>query len=63
MALTGFENNARNDGAYISHIESLSQIDSQAGKRAELTGHLLIWKDASIPISLAIYLDVLSPND
>ena len=50
-----------NYGAYISHIESLSQTDSQALKRAELKGYLLKWKDASIPISLAIYLDVLSP--
>ena len=50
-----------NYGAYISHVESLSQTDSQALKRAELKGYLLKWKDASIPISLAIYLDVLSP--
>ena len=50
-----------NYGAYISHIELLSQTDSQTLKRAELRGYLLKWKDASIPISLAIYLDVLSP--
>ena len=51
----------KNYGAYISYVESLSQTDSQALKRAELKGYLLKWKDASIPISLAIYLDVLSP--
>ena len=50
-----------NYGAYISHIESLFQTDSQALKRAELKGYLLKWKDVSIPIFLAIYLDVLSP--
>ena len=50
-----------NYGAYISHVESLSQTDSQALKRAELKGYLLKWKDASIPISSAIYLDVLCP--
>ena len=46
----------------LKHIvESLSQTDSQALKRAELKGYLQKWKDASNPISLAIYLDVLSP--
>ena len=50
-----------NYGAYISHIESLSQNDSQALKRAELKGYLLKWKGPSVPISLAIYLHVLSP--
>ena len=50
-----------NYGAYISHIDSLCQTDSQALKRAELKGYLLKWNDASIPISLAIYLDILSP--
>ena len=50
-----------NYGAYISHVESLSQTDSQALKRAELKGCLLKWKHASMPISFAIYLEVLSP--
>ena len=50
-----------NYGSYSSHVESLSQTDSQALKRAELKGYLLKWKDASILISFAIYLDVLSP--
>ena len=47
-----------NYGAYISHVESLSQTDSRALKRAELKDYLLKLKDASILISLAIYLDV-----
>ena len=59
--LTSMKIMLENYGAYISHVESLSQTDSQALKRAELKGYLLKWKDASIPISLAIYLDVLSP--
>ena len=50
-----------NYGAYISHVESLSQTDSQALERAELKGYLLKWKDAFITISLAIYLNVLFP--
>ena len=59
--LTSMKIMLENYGAYISHIESLSQTDSQALKRAELKGYLLKWKDASIPISLAIYLGVPSP--
>ena len=59
--LTSMKIMLENYGAYISHIESLSQTDSQPLKRAELKGYLLKWKDASILISLAIYLDILSP--
>ena len=59
--LTSMKIMLENYGAYISHVESLSQTDSQALKRAELKGYLLKWKDASIPISLAIYLGVPSP--
>ena len=50
-----------NYGPLMSHIESLSQTDSQAAKRAELVGFLKRWTDASIPIYMAIYLDILSP--
>ena len=50
-----------NYGLFISHIESLSSTDSQATRRAELRGYLLRWKDAVIPVHMAIYLDVLSP--
>ena len=59
--LTSMKIMLENYGAYISHVESLSQTDSQALKRAELKGCLLKWKHASMPISFAIYLEVLSP--
>ena len=48
--LTSMKIMLENYGAYISHVESLSQTDSQALKRAELKGYLLKWKDVSIPI-------------
>ena len=48
-------------GALITHIESLSQTDSQAKRRAQLKGFLKRWKNPSVPISMAIYLDILSP--
>ena len=50
-----------NFGVYMGHIESLSQTDSQASKRAELKGYYQRWTNASVPIHTAIYLDVLSP--
>nr|XP_047122893.1 zinc finger protein 862-like [Hydra vulgaris] len=50
-----------NYGAYISHLESLSQTDSQPSKRAELKGFLRLWKKASLVIHLSVYLDVLAP--
>ena len=56
--LTSMKIMLENYGAYVG---SLSKADSQALKRAELKGYLLKWNDASIPISLTIYLDVLSP--
>ena len=45
----------------IHHIESLSQTDSQPKQRAQLSGFLKRWKHASLPLSMSIYLDVLSP--
>ena len=48
-----------NYGAYIAHLESLSQTDSQALKRSELEGHSKKWKDAMYPMYMAIYLDIL----
>ena len=45
----------------MGYIESLSQTDSQASKRAELKGYYQRWTNASVPIHMAIYLDVLSP--
>ena len=55
------ENALTNYGAYISHIESLSQTDSQISKQGELKGYLRRWKNASLPAHLAIFLDVLAP--
>ena len=48
-------------GPLIHHIESLSQTDSQPKQRAQLSGFLRGWKHASLPLSMSIYLDVLSP--
>ena len=45
----------------IHHIESLSQTDSQPKRRAQLSGFLKRWKHALLPLSMSIYLDVLSP--
>ena len=50
-----------NWGVYMTHIESLSQTDSQPKKRAELQGFLRKWKHAKYVIHIAIYLDVLAP--
>ena len=49
-----------NYGAYIAHLESLSQTDSQALMRSELEGHSKKWKDAMYPMYMVIYLDILS---
>ena len=48
-------------GPLIHHIESLSQTDSQPKRRAQLSGFLKRWKHALLPLSMSIYLDVLSP--
>ena len=45
----------------ISHIESLSQTDSQPKRRAQLIGFIKHCKNVSLPLSMSIYLDVLSP--
>nr|XP_012560836.2 E3 SUMO-protein ligase KIAA1586-like [Hydra vulgaris] len=50
-----------NYGVFMTHIEPLAITDSQIAKRAELKGFLKRWKNASVPINLSIYLDVLSP--
>ena len=50
-----------NDGPYIAHLESPCHTDSQALKRAELVGQAKKWKDATYPMYMAIYLDILSP--
>ena len=48
-------------GILLNHIESLSSTDSQQLRREQLCGYLKQWRKASIPISIAIYIDVLSP--
>jgi hypothetical protein len=45
----------------MTHLESLSQTDSQALKRAELEGFFKKWLQAKYPLHLAIYLDILQP--
>ena len=45
----------------MAHIEELAQTDSEAEKRVELRGFHNKWKNASLCIDMAIYLDVLSP--
>ena len=46
---------------FLAHVEYLSQTYSQAQKRSELKGYYQRWTDTSIPVHMAIYLDVLSP--
>ena len=50
-----------NYGAFMEHIESLAQTDSQALKRAELVGRSKTWMDTICPTYSAIYLDILAP--
>ena len=50
-----------NYGILVAQVESLSQTDSQQQKRAELQGYVTIWKHATYPLHMAIYLDILSP--
>ena len=50
-----------NYGPYTAHLQSLCRTDSQALKRAELVGQPKKWKDATYPMYMAIYLDILSP--
>ena len=42
-------------GVFLSHIESLSQTDSNPAKQQELKGYLNKWKDDSYPIHLDIF--------
>ena len=50
-----------NYGIFITHLESLSQTDSQDLKRAEFFGFSKRWVQAKYPIHLGIYLDILQP--
>ena len=45
----------------MTHIESLSQTDSQALKRAEIEGLPKIWLQRKYPMHLAMFLDILKP--
>ena len=58
---TAMKNAFEHFGIYLSHIEDLSNNDSQPKKWAELKGFLAKWEQATVPIHLAIYLDVLAP--
>ena len=49
-----------NYGVFLAHVESLSQTNSKAQKRSELKGYYQRQTDASTPVHMAIYLDVLS---
>ena len=51
----------QNDGIYMKCVEEFTETDFQAAMRAELKGHIRKWKNASLPINMAIYLDILSP--
>ena len=61
MKLTTSEAVRENFTKIDEMLMKFSRTDSQALKRAELKGYLQKWKDAPNPISLVIYLDVLSP--
>ena len=58
---TAMKNALEYFGIYLSHIEDLSNNDSQPKKWAELKGFLAKWEQATVSIHLAIYLDVLAP--
>jgi uncharacterized protein YbgA (DUF1722 family) len=47
-------------GAYMMHLEEHVKTDSQAEKREQFKGYLNKWEHGKYPISMAIYLDVLS---
>ena len=49
-------------GLLKSYVESLSQTDSQPKRRAQLIGFIKHLKNVSLPLSMSIYLDVLSPK-
>ena len=50
-----------NYGIFLTHLESLAQMDSQALKRAELVGFAKKWVQAKYSIHLALYVDILQP--
>ena len=51
----------QNYGPNMTHLESLCYTDSQVLRKAELEGQAKKWKEATYPMYMAIYLDILSP--
>ena len=45
---------------FMAHVESLSQTDSQALKRAEIEGLAKKWLQGKYPMNLAMLLDILT---
>ena len=44
----------------MMHLEELANNDSQVEKRDQIRGYLSKWGNGKYPISMAVYLDVLS---
>ena len=42
------------------HLEELANNDSQVEKRDQIQGYLNKWENGKYPLSMAVYLDVLS---
>ena len=47
-------------GTYMMHLEELANNDSQVKKRDQIGGYLNKCGNREYPISMAVYLDVLS---
>ena len=47
-------------GTYMMHLEELANNDSQVEKQDQIRGYLNKWENGKYPISVAVYLDVLS---
>ena len=67
MALVGSTTNIEQWKEFLTitgltlHTWRVCHTDSQALKRVELVGQAKKWKDATYPMYMAIYLDILSP--
>ena len=59
--LKAMETFVANYGAYMLHLESLSQTDSVPAKREELKGWLSKWTHAKYPMLITVYIDILTP--
>ena len=51
----------KNYGIFITHLESLTNTDSQALKHHKIKGYAKKWQYANFPLHFAMYLDVLVP--